>query len=200
LIDTEDEYPEMALVRFDEWIKTKGRKERVMAAEYTGTNCFGKVWKVLLVSNNGSAVPEWNKQYLVFLPKKHYYSNIYYNAVSVFRVKVIMPETVGEIKVFNNIFIPAPLFKNFNGSKTMVIIRDPDLEGEHKTSLLRIITNNGNEEIVKRFVKKNLLLEDIKVKKSGIIEAVTEESEDPDFLKNDFLKLLSDFVSELSEA
>ena len=195
--DKENEYPEMVLVRFDKWIRIGRYKKKVIVAEYTEEDWFGKI---LLVSNNDLVTPKENELCLVFLPKKHSYPKTYHNEIGVFRVRIIMPETIGKIKVFKNIFIPESLFKNFNGSKAMVIIRDPNLERDHKTHLLRIATGNSDKEAVERFIKKNLLLEKTEIKESGIIEVTVESSEDPDYLKNNFLELLSDFVSKLSEA
>ena len=188
--DKENEYPTIVGVEFNRRIKIRGSREKVIAAEYTGGNCSGKI---LLISNNDSVTPKENELYLVFLPRKGYYSNIYYNGINVFRVRTVMPETIGEIKVFKNIFIPDSEFKKLSNGKIAVIIADP--KGEHGTSLLRILVNNGNG-IVERFVKKNLLLEHMRVKKSGVIEATVKLSEDSTYLKNDFLKHLS----ELSEA
>ena len=117
------------------------------------------------------------------------------NGVGVFRVGVIMPEMVGEMKVFENLFILDPEFIKLSNGKIVVMIGDP--KGEHRTSLLRIVTNNGNEEMIEGFIRKNLLLEHeeekdpLIVKRNGIIEAIVSPIEDPNYLKGDFLKSLS---------
>jgi hypothetical protein len=182
---------EKVLVTFNGEIKVG--KKRIPVAEHKGENDSEKVFLI----PKGTLIPRKNELYLVLLPIDRYPS-FYHSEKSVYPVKIIWPEMTEETKVFKNIFIPDPEFKKLSEGKIAVIIVGP--KGEHKTFLLRIATNNGNREAVERFVKKNLLLEDVRVKESGIIEAIMELSEDRDYLENDFLKHLSDFVSKLSEA
>lgn len=78
------------------------------------------------------------------------------------------------------------------------MINDPNLEKGHETSLLRVVDYNNNEEIA-RFIQKSFLNAKVWIKKNGIVKATIGASENF-YLENNFLKHLSDLVSELSEA
>lgn len=175
-----------ATVMFNNDIKIGGKK--VPIAEYKGD---GASEKVFFIPAGGTLKIRKNEPYLVFLPidKRPFHMN----EKTIYSVRIIWPEIAEGTKVFKNIFIPDAEFKKLSNDKIVVIIIDP--KKGHSTSLLRIATNNGNRGIIKRFVKKSLLLEGIWIKENGILEAIVKFSEDRNYLKDGFLKHLS----ELSE-
>ena len=173
-----------AIVIFNESIEIKG--EIIPAAR---CKIEGISEELFFIPAKGTSIPDKSEPYLVLLP------SFYYDEKSIYSVKIIKSERVGEIKIFNNIFISGDLFKSINGNKVAVIIMDPG--GEHKTLLLRIAINNDNRKIVGRFIVKNLLLEHTQVRvKNGIIEIILEPLEDFNYLRNEFLKHLSGELSE----
>ncbi|MCK5123381.1 MAG: hypothetical protein KAQ87_04530 [Candidatus Pacebacteria bacterium] len=156
----------------------------MLVAEYIRDNSE----KVFFIPAKDDPIPPRDEPCLVVLPSS------YYNRKTVYSVKTIRPEKVGETTVFRDVFISDYSFQNIN-SKVAIIIMNPKEELE--TLLLRIAVNNGNKEAVKRFLAKNILLEHTEVrikrnkKEEEIIEIIIEPLEDFDYLRNGLLKHLS---------
>ncbi len=171
-----------AVVTFNSEVEIGGTK--MPAAEY---EIEGSSKKIFLITKKGVSIPSKNEPYLIFLPL------FYSKGKSIYSVKIIMPKTIGKIKVFKNIFIPDALFSSMNSNEITVIIMNP--KEEFPTLLLRIATNNGNKKAVRRFLAKNILLEyteEVRIKENGIIEIIIKPLEDFDYLGNGFLKRLSE--------
>ena len=182
----EDGRDRKATVRFKNETKIMGKI--VPIAEYQVKNNSETVF---FIPKKGTPAPKKNELCLVFLPIDRFPFCL--DEKSFYFVKIIWPEIVGGIKVFKNIFIPDSELKKLSNDKIVVTITDP--EGRHRTSLLRVVTNGDNREMIKRFIEKNLLIENIWIKENGIMETVVKPLEDRNYLKNGFLKHLS----ELSE-
>ena len=177
----------IVLARFDKWIKPKGFRKKVIAAEYTEEGWHGKV---LLVSNNDSIMPKENELCFVSLTE-HYYSKIYYDGINVFRVRIEMPKIIGGIKVFKNIPIPDLLLESYSGdnNKAVAILMYPDKR--HGTFLVRIRDNYDSGVI--RFLRKNLI--DAKIKMiNGTIRITTGKLEDSNYLEKSFWNKLSNSI------
>ena len=173
-----------AWVRFDEKIKI--RKKEIPATKYKG---------VLFIPRKKSFVPRKSKLCLVHFSV---YPSFYLDGKAVYSVEIIRSEIIGRIKIFRNTYISDCLFENFNGGETIVMIKDPNLEKGHETSLLRIVDHSNNKEVA-RFIQKSFLDAKVWINRNGIVEAIIGASENS-YLENNFLKHLSNLVSELSEA
>ena len=171
-----------AWVRFDEKIEIKKRK--IPTAKYKGA---------FFIPKRGVSVHKRKTSLVHF----YVYPSFYLDGKAIYSVEIIKSETIGRMEVFRNTYISDCLFKNFNGNETVVIIKDPNLEKGYETSLLRVVNYNNNEEIA-RFIQKSFLDTKVWINRNGIVEAIIGASENS-YLKNNFLKHLSDLVSELSE-
>ena len=151
----------------------------MLVAEYIRDNSE----KVFFIPAKGCPIPLKDEPCLILLPSS------YYNRKIIYSVKIIRPEKVGKIKMFEDVYIPDDLFQSID-SEISVIIMNP--KKGISTLLLRVAVNNGNKETVGRFLAKNIPLEHTEVQiKNGIIEMIIEPLEDFNYLKNGFLKHLS---------
>ena len=172
-----------AILTFDETVEIGG--EIIPAAR---CKVEGISEDVFFIPRKEISISEKSESYLVVLP------SLYYKGKSIYSVKIIIPEIIGDIKVFNDVFIPNNLSSSLNNNSVSVLIMNPK-EGL-ETLLLRIVTNNGNAEVVRRFLTKNILWEhaEVRIKENGIIEIILESLEDFDYLRSDFIKHLSNQI------
>ena len=171
-----------AILTFDEGVEIKGKIIPAARCKVEGIS-----EDVFFIPRKEISISEKSESYLVVLP------SLYYKGKSIYSVKIIIPEIIGNIKVFNDVFIPDDLFNSPNNDIS-VLIMNPK-EG-FETLLLRIVTNNGNTEVVRRFLTKNILWEhaEVRIKENGIIEIILESLEDFNYLRSDFIKHLSNQI------
>ncbi len=175
---------EKALLTFDTAIKINKHKT-IIAARYKGEKSSEEVY---FIPKRESFTPKKGEEYLVYIPAHKY--PYYFMGKTIYSVTIASHAMIGKIKVFENIFIEDSLFKEFR--ETAVIIKYPDYG--HDTHLIRIWSNRGkNNENLKRFIKKDLPNVKIQIK-NEILEIIIDKSEDPDYLKKDFLERLSRFT------
>ena len=138
--------PKKALVEFKE---TTIGKKRFFVTKYKG------VW---LIPTRHSPIPKKKNKYLIFLPTKESYPE-FMDGKSVYYVKIIKSEEKNGIEIFRNTYIPHFLLRKFNKNKATILFNGP---GERFGSyfVLVCVKNKNEEGIAKRFLKKNLLVEE----------------------------------------
>lgn len=182
-MNSENSKENKAWVRFNKevWFE----KRTIPAAEYG---------KVFFIPKRGVSVPRKKLSLVRF----HVYPSFYLDGEAIYSVEIIKSETIEEIRVFRNTYISDCLLKDFNSDETIVMIGDPNPEKGYETFLLRVINHSDNKEIA-RFIQKSFLDTKVRIKRNGIVEAIIGASGNS-YIKNNFLKDLSNLVSELSEA
>lgn len=177
------EYPQKIVVEFNEKIEIRGKK--VPAARYKG---------ILLISKK-SFVPRQNKEYLVFLPAIMENFPFYVNGESVYSVKIIKSEEIKRLEVFKNTYILHSLLRKFNKKEAVILFNEPN-ERYDSYFVLVYVKNINKEEIIKRFLRKNLLLKKRIEAKDGVIKLIINHSEDMVYINTILFHDLPNILSE----
>lgn len=194
----------VAWVEFNKIIKINilggnGRKKRAIAAKYKGGNCSESIF--LIPRRN--QVLEKRKPHIAFLPNGGYPLGCCDDKI-VFPVKIVKPEIINSVIVVRDtdtLRVPRDLFEiESPKSKGVILIRGPSEKFETFLFLIKMAyrDNEEKEEKVVRFIRKNLIDKEIKIE-NGIIETMIGISENPEYLMDDFLDNLTEYIKYLSE-